>query len=73
MRIPWIELRRAVLLWKDAGIPNISLRYVHGGVERKVSDAVADPELAGPLPWAQRRFLAFRAIELAEAPVRCRW
>ncbi len=72
VRVPWIELRRAVLLWKDAGIENVHLRYVHDGVERDVDYAEDDPELTEPLPFGARRLLAFRAIELDDA-VSCRW
>lgn len=72
MRVPWIELRRAVLLWRDAGIERVHLRYVREGVERDVPYAEEDPELTEPLaPWT-RRFLAFRSIEQEDA-VRCRW
>jgi hypothetical protein len=72
VRVPWIELRRAVLLWRDAGIENIHLEYVHDGVEREVDYAEDDAELTEPLALATRRLLAFRAIERDEA-VTCRW
>ena len=72
-RVPWIELRRAVLFWKGAGVHGIRLSYDHDGVKREVSDAIADPELTRPLPWWERSLLAFRSIEPDDDPVQCRW
>jgi len=73
VRVPWIELRRAALLWKDAGIRGIRIRYVRRGVEREVSDAVIDLELTRPLSFWSRRFLAYREVERGDNPVACRW
>jgi hypothetical protein len=73
VRVPWIELRRAVVLWKDAGLDGIRLRYSRGEVERDVPHATLDPELAAPLPWWFRKFVAFREIEPEGEPVACRW
>jgi hypothetical protein len=73
IRVPWLELRRAALLWKDAGWRDIRIRYVHGGVDRVVLDATMDGELVEPLPWLTRRLVAFREIERGDRPVRCRW
>lgn len=72
VRVPWIELRRTVVRWKDAGVTGMSIGYRRHGVTRFVSDAVNDPELAAPLPWWTRWFVAFRDIETGNA-VRCRW
>jgi hypothetical protein len=73
VRVPWIELRRAVLFWKDVGIRGIRIRYERDGLKREVPDVVADPELTQPLPWWERRLLAFREIERGGDPVECRW
>ncbi|MGH2769460.1 MAG: hypothetical protein ACRDJF_02930 [Actinomycetota bacterium] len=73
VRVPWFELRRAVLLWKDAGMRDIRIRYKRGGVEHEVPDAGVDPNLAEPLPPLARRLMAFRAIEDGNGPVLCRW
>jgi hypothetical protein len=72
VRVPWIELRRAVILWRDAGIEDVHLRFVHDGIERDIDYAEADPELTEPLPPGLGRLLAFRAIEQGDA-VSCRW
>lgn len=71
--IPWLELRRAVWLWKTAGVGRIQVAYERNGVRRRVEDATTDPELAAPLSWWARQFVAFRAIQPSGEPVRCRW
>ncbi|MGE3287049.1 MAG: hypothetical protein AB7J32_13235 [Pseudonocardia sp.] len=71
--VPYQELRRTVLLWRDAGIRGVTLTYTHEGVARTVADATADPELSAPLPWWERHLLAFRAVDSADGPDRCRW
>lgn len=73
VRIPWLELRRTVLLWQGAGISPIRLAYVRDGVRHVVPDATADPVLGTPLPWWQRHLLAFRAIDSGLGPDHCRW
>jgi hypothetical protein len=71
--VPYRELRRTVLLWRDAGIRGVALTYTHAGDTRTVADATADPELAAPLPWWERHLLAFRAVDSGDGPDRCRW
>lgn len=73
VRIPWLELRRTVLLWKDAGITGVRIAYLHGGPPRVVDDATKDPVLAAPLPWWQRHLLAFRAVDSGSGADICRW
>lgn len=73
VRIPWLELRRTVLLWQDAGIDGIRIAYVRDGPPRVVDDATADPVLAAPMPWWQRHLLAFRAVDSGWGPHACRW
>lgn len=72
VRLPWLELKRTVLRWKDAGGSGLSVGYRRRGVTHFVADAINDPELAGPLPWWTRWFVAFRDIETRDS-VRCRW
>jgi hypothetical protein len=71
--VPYLELRRTVRMWRDAGVGGVRLAYVHDGVARTVPDATADPELSAPLPWWQRHLTAFRAIDSGSGPDRCRW
>ncbi|MGQ0482260.1 MAG: hypothetical protein ACT4O0_14715 [Pseudonocardia sp.] len=71
--VPWLELRRLVAFWRDAGITGVRLEYVRGGVPTVVPDAAADPELAAPMPWWQSHLLAFRAIDSGSGPDICRW
>ncbi|MDF3340654.1 hypothetical protein P3H80_24710 [Mycolicibacterium septicum] len=73
VRIPWLELRRTVLLWKDAGITGVRIAYLHGGPPQVVDDATKDPVLAAPLPWWQRHLLAFRAVDSGAGADICRW
>lgn len=73
VRIPWLELRRTVLLWQDAGLNGIRIAYLHDGPPRVVNDAITDPVLAAPLPWWQRHLLAFRAVDSGWGADACRW
>jgi hypothetical protein len=71
--VPWLELRRMVGNWRAAGVADIHLEYVRGGVPRSVDNAVTDPELGTPLPWWQQHLMAFRAISSGDGPDVCRW
>lgn len=73
VRIPWLELRRTVLLWQAAGIDGVRIGYLRDGVRHLVPDAIADPVLGAPLPWWQRHLLAFRAVDSGFGPDTCRW
>lgn len=73
VRIPWLELRRTVLLWRDAGLTGVRIAYLHDGPPRMVDDATHDPVLAAPLPWWQRHLLAFRAVDSGSGADVCRW
>ncbi|MGV9803830.1 hypothetical protein ACWDTP_37890, partial [Mycobacterium sp. NPDC003449] len=73
VRVPWLELRRTVLLWQGADIGGIHIAYVRDGAPRVVPDAISDPVLGAPLPWWQRHLLAFRAVDSGFGPDICRW
>lgn len=73
VRIPWLELRRLVLLAKDRGVHHLRVRYERAGEMRSVEDATADGELSAALPWWVTRFVAFRATQTDNGPVACRW
>ncbi|WP_102145778.1 hypothetical protein [Mycobacterium hubeiense] len=73
VRIPWLELRRTVLLWQSAGISGNRLEYVRDGQRHVVSDAIADGVLGAPMPWWQRHLLAFRAVDSRLGTDHCRW
>lgn len=72
IRVPWLELRRTIVRWKQAGATGVSVRYARGGIETHAADAVNDPVLAAPLPWWARWLVAFHDIEITDA-VACRW
>lgn len=73
LRLTWVELRRSVSFWKDAGVHGIGIRYLHDGVERSVSDAITDPVLSEPISWWERNLMSFRPIHAGDGPVPCRW
>lgn len=73
VRIPWLELRRTVLLWQDAGLTGVRIAYLRDDLPHVVDDATADPVLAAPLPWWQRHLLAFRAVDSGWGADACRW
>ncbi len=73
VRIPWLELRRTVLLWRDAGLTGVRIAYQRDGPPHVVDDATHDPVLAAPLPWWQRHLLAFRAVDSGSGADVCRW
>lgn len=73
VRIPWLELRRSVMLWQEAGISGIRIAYLRDGPLRVVDDATKDPVLAAPLPWWQRHLLAFRPVDSGWGADVCRW
>jgi len=73
LRLTWVELRRSVSFWKDAGVHGIGIRYVHDGVERSVSDAITDPVLSEPISWWERNLMSFHPIDARDGPARCRW
>ena len=73
LRLPWTELRRTVMTWRDAGVHDVVLGYERAGRTRVVPDAIADPALSAPLPWAEEHLLAFRAVDQAGTTSTCRW
>lgn len=73
LRIPWLELRRAAHVFKDADIQGVFVRYRRGDEIRQVADIASDPVLTAPLPSLSKHLLAFREIERGDRPVVCRW
>ncbi|ODR20464.1 hypothetical protein [Mycolicibacterium porcinum] len=73
VRVPWLELRRTVLLWRDAGLTGVRIAYLHDGPPQVTNDATNDPVLSAPLPWWQRHLLAFRAVDSGSGTDICRW
>lgn len=71
--VPWQELHRIVTIWREAGVDTVRLELIRDGVPRSVPNALADPELAAPMPWWQQSLLAYRAISSADGPDICRW
>ncbi|GAA5160555.1 hypothetical protein GCM10023321_43480 [Pseudonocardia eucalypti] len=71
--VPWQELRRIVTIWREAGVETVRLEFIRGGVPHSVPNALADPELAAPMPWWQRNLLAYRAVSSADGSDICRW
>jgi hypothetical protein len=68
-----LELRRVVGNWRAAGVANVRLDYLRGGVPHPVANALTDPDLGAPLPWWQQHLVSFRAISSADGPDICRW
>jgi hypothetical protein len=71
--VPWLELRRVAALWRDVGLTGVRVEYIRDGAPHIVEDAEADPELSAPMPWWQRKLLAFRAVDSGSGADRCRW
>ena len=70
VRVPFTEVRRAVVEHRRAGVP-LTLSYVREGQRVDLADATADPVLAAPLPWWSRWLTAFRAVAGDVQP--CLW
>lgn len=60
--IPFMQLQRRIAEAKAAGGQDITLTYRHHGREQTVDNAEHDPNLAAPLGYLERKFLAFRYI-----------
>ena len=73
VRVPFLELQRAVLAFKTTGLQHIHVRYVHKGVSRNVDDAGSDHALSPSLDWVTRYLRAFRAVPREGEPAVCRW
>ena len=71
--VPLLELRRVVGNWRQAGVANIRLDYLRGGVPHSVANALTDPVVGAPLPWWQQHLMSFRAISSGDGPDICRW
>lgn len=71
--VPLLELRRVVGNWRQAGVANVRLDYLRGGVPHSVANALTDPVVGAPLPWWQQHLMSFRAISSGDGPDICRW
>ena len=73
VQVPWAELRRAVLAFRDKGGNPIHVRYMRAGITRSVKDAGNDQELSASLGWWTQHSQAFRAVQRQGKQVVCRW
>ena len=72
-RVPFIEVRRALQLWREIGITNVVLVYEHHGARYVTADAFSAPALMRPLSFWERRLMAFRAVQDDGEASACRW
>jgi hypothetical protein len=73
VRVPFVEVRRTLQLWREIGFTAVSIGYERGGAWRMVEDAFADKELMRPMPLWERTLMAFRAVDEDGVPSSCRW
>src|SRR5436190_5113427 len=72
-RVPFAELRRTLQVWRELGFTSVSVGYERAGKFRFVEDAFADPELMRPMPFWERKLMAFRAVDDDGFESSCRW
>jgi hypothetical protein len=72
-RVPFVEVRRTLQLWRDIGITRVSIAYERNGQRHETGDAFSDPELMRPLSFWERRLMAFRAVQDDGQESECRW
>lgn len=72
VRIPRLELRRAVWLYAQGGV-GVQVQYIENGIRRASTGITGDPKLAEPLSWTHRWLRAYRAVDPSPAASRCRW
>jgi len=73
VRVPFTEVRRTLQLWREIGYTRVSISYERGGRRQLVDDAFVDPELMQPMPFWERKLMAFRAVDDDERESTCRW
>jgi hypothetical protein len=72
-RVPFVELRRTIQAWRDIGGEGASIVYERNGQWHDVGNAFADAEIRRPMPFWERRLLAFRAVQEDGEESACRW
>jgi hypothetical protein len=72
-RVPLAELRRIVQFWRDAGLRNIEVGYERNGELHVSEDPYSDPVLVAPMPFWERRLMAYRAVQDDGQESACRW
>jgi len=72
-RVPFVEVRRTFQSWRAMGVQSASIEYERNGDEHAVRDAFADAEIMRPMPFWERKLLAFRAVQDDGEESACRW
>jgi hypothetical protein len=72
-RVPFMEVKRTLQLWRDIGYTSVVLAYERRGALHEVNDAFASAELMQPLTFWERKFMAFRAVQNEGQESECRW
>jgi hypothetical protein len=72
-RVPFLELRRTLQLWRDVGYTKALVLYERQGKWHEAENAFVDAELMRPLSFWERKFMAFRAVEDDYQESECRW
>jgi hypothetical protein len=72
-RVPFMELRRTLQLWREVGYTRASVLYERQGVWHDLEDAFSGAELMRPLSFWERKLMAFRAVQDDGQESLCRW
>jgi hypothetical protein len=72
-RVPFMEARRTLQLWREIGFTGVSIAYERNGKRYETGDAFSDPELMRPLSFWERKLMAFRAVQDDGQESECRW
>jgi len=72
-RVPFVEVRRTLQVWRAIGFTDVALVYERQGVQYDIPDAFSDRELMRPLAFWERRLMAFRAVQDDGDASVCRW
>lgn len=73
VRVPFMELRRTLQLWRALGFTTVSIAYERNGDGYQTGDAFSDAELMRPLLFWERKLMAFRAVQDDGQESECRW
>jgi hypothetical protein len=72
-RVPFVEVRRALQLWREIGVMDVAMAYEHHGAWYETADAFSEPALMRPLSFWERQLMAFRAVQDDGEASECRW